>query len=137
MSYPIKASCQCGQVSYQLKAAPQMVVACHCKECQKLATAPFSVTAMVRASDIDFSGELAEWSRKADSGNINSAKFCPRCGNRVLHYNPAEPDMIKLKLKPVHYQEDGIFEPKVHVWVKEKVSWYVIPEGVKTFEEQP
>ncbi|OLQ93757.1 hypothetical protein BIY21_11110 [Vibrio ponticus] len=137
MSYPIEGKCQCGQVTYQLKAAPQMVAACHCTECQKLATAPFSVTAVVKAEDIEFSGEMGEWSRPTDSGNINAAKFCTGCGNRIYHLNPQEPQLIKLKLKPVALEDDSIFEPKVHVWVKEKVSWYQIPEGVKALDGQP
>lgn len=137
MSYPIEGKCQCGQVSYQLKAAPQMVAACHCTECQKLATAPFSVTAMVKAEEIDFSGEMSEWRRPAESGNVNAAKFCPNCGNRIYHFDPELPELIKLKLKPVNLKDDAIFAPKVHVWTKEKVSWYTIPEGVKIIEGQP
>lgn len=137
MNYPIKAECQCGQVSYQLKAAPQLVAACHCKECQKLATAPFSVSAMVKAEDIEFSGEMGEWSRAAESGNVNSAKFCSGCGNRIYHFNPAQPELLKLKLKPVNLEDDSLFAPTMHVWVKEKQSWVVIPEGVNVIEGQP
>lgn len=137
MEYPIKASCQCGQVTYELNAAPLKVMACHCKECQKLATAPFSVTAVVAAADISFSGELKEWSRLAESGNTNTAKFCPECGNRIYHVNPAQPELIKLKLKPVDANSACLFEPTAHVWVREKQSWYVIPDGVSVFETQP
>ncbi len=137
MIYPIEGSCQCGQVTYTLNEAPKMVVACHCTECQKLATSPFSVTAMVSSDAIEFSGELKEWSRSADSGNTNSAKFCPSCGNRIYHFNPDDLTTIKLKLKPVKMADDCIFEPTVHVWVSEKLSWYDIPEGVKIFDTQP
>ncbi|WP_406734150.1 GFA family protein [Vibrio scophthalmi] len=137
MTYPITAQCQCGQVSYQLNAAPQMVAACHCKECQKLSTAPFSVTAVVKAEDIDFHGEMSDWSRPADSGNVNCAKFCGGCGNRIYHFDPEHPQLIKLKLKPVNLADDSLFAPTVHVWVKEKQSWVDIPAGVKIIEGQP
>jgi hypothetical protein len=135
MSYPIKGSCQCGGVKYRLLEAPLMVVACHCKECQKLSTSAFSITAMVNASSLEFEGEMAEWSRPADSGNISSAKFCPGCGNRIYHFNPDEPDMIKLK--PSNLSDTSIINPTAHVWVSEKQDWYDIPEGVKVFEKQP
>ena len=135
MSYPIEGSCQCGGVKYRLLEAPQMVVACHCKECQKLSTSAFSITAMVKASDIEFEGEMVEWSRPADSGNISGAKFCPTCGNRIYHFNPAEPDVIKLK--PSNLSDTSIIKPVAHVWVSEKQDWYDIPEGVKVFEKQP
>lgn len=137
MEYPIKGSCQCGQVTYRLAEAPKIVLACHCTECQKLSTSPYSVTAAVATNAIEFSGELKEWSRSAESGNKNSAKFCPVCGNRVYHFNPDDESTIKLKLKPVKMTDDRIFEPTMHVWVSEKLSWYRIPEGVKVFDKQP
>ncbi len=137
MEYPIEGSCQCGQITYKLFKPPKMVVACHCTECQKLSTSPFSVTAMIADNDIEFHGELKEWSRLSDSGNKNHAKFCPVCGNRVYHYNPEDSEIIKLKLKPVNLANASIFEPSAHIWVSEKQSWYQIPEGIKVSEKQP
>lgn len=135
MTYPINGSCQCGGVTYTLHKAPLMVVACHCRECQKLSTSAFSITAVVNAGDIEIRGPLADWSRKADSGNTNAAKFCPGCGNRIYHFNPAEPGTIKLK--PSALDDISIINPTVHVWVSQKQAWYTIPEGVKTFDTQP
>eukprot|EP01155_Anaeramoeba_flamelloides_P000214 Anaeramoba_flamelloidesa101533_8.p2 GENE.a101533_8~~a101533_8.p2 ORF type:complete len:139 (-),score=19.77 a101533_8:346-762(-) len=135
IEYPIKGACQCGQVSYELLEPPQMVVACHCKECQKLSTSAFSITAMVDANSVVFSGEMKHWERPADSGNISAAKFCPTCGNRIYHYNPAEPD--KIKLKPSNLTDTRIIQPVAHVWVSEKQDWFEIPAGVKVFDKQP
>ncbi len=137
MEKVIKGSCQCGQLQYELKAEPIKVFACHCTECQKLSASPFSVTAIVSAQDIVFYGELKEWSRSSDSGNINAAKFCPNCGNRIYHINPMQPDLIKLKLKPTDKEASSYFKPTAHVWVQEKQDWYVIPEGVDVYDAQP
>ncbi|MEH6355203.1 MAG: GFA family protein [Marinobacter sp.] len=137
INYPIEGSCQCGQVTYTLHEAPIMVLACHCTECQKMATGPFSVTAVIASSAIEFSGQLKEWSRAAESGNKSNAKFCPDCGNRIYHFNPEDVSTVKLKLKPVNLLDDKIFEPTAHIWVSEKLSWYQIPEGVKVIDKQP
>jgi len=137
MKFPIEGSCQCGQVTYKLHEVPKMVVACHCTECQKLATGPYSVTAVVDAAAIEFEGELKEWSRSSDSGNTNNALFCPDCGNRVYHINPDDPATVKLKLKPVDFDDDSLFEPKAHVWTSKKLSWLEIPDGVKVIDKQP
>jgi hypothetical protein len=137
MRFPVEGSCQCGQVSYKLHKAPITVLACHCIECQKIATSPFSVTAIVATDDIEFSGEMNEWSRVAESGNTNNAKICPNCGNRIYHYNPDDTSTVKLKLKSKNGEDDSVFEPKMHVWVSEKLSWYDIPEGIKVFDKQP
>ena len=136
MAYPIHASCQCGGVSYKLLAAPTMVVACHCKACQTLSTNAFSVTAMVKSNTIEFSGEMKEWSRPADSGNVSVAKFCPTCGNCIYHINPKEPEVIKLKLKSNEASNSTVLQPTTHVWVSEKQDWYTIPDDVKVFEKQ-
>ncbi|MFT5756528.1 MAG: hypothetical protein ACI9LM_001246 [Alteromonadaceae bacterium] len=97
----------------------------------------FSITAIISATAIDVNGELNEWSRSAESGNKNNAKFCPTCGNRIYHYNPHDLNTIKLKLKPTGLLDAAIFEPSAHVWVSEKLSWYQIPHGAKTFDKQP
>lgn len=78
---------------------------------------------------------MQDWSRQADSGNTASAKFCPTCGNRIYHFNPDEPD--KIKLKPTNLSDTSIIQPTVHIWVSEKQDWFEIPEGVKSFEKQP
>ena len=135
MTYPIAGSCQCGGVKYKLLEAPLFIAACHCRECQKLSTSAFSITAMVNASSVEFEGEMQDWSRPAASGNVSAAKFCPTCGNRIYHFNPNEPD--KLKLKPTNLSDTSIIKPTIHIWVSEKQDWYQIPEGVKVFKEQP
>ena len=135
MKFPVEGSCQCGNIRYKLLSAPAMVVACHCKECQKLSTSAFSITAMVDAGDVEFSGEMKDWQRKADSGNISAAKFCPTCGNRIYHYNPEQPD--KIKLKPSNLNNTSFLQPSAHIWVSEKQDWFEIPPGVKVFEGQP
>ncbi|MFT2110821.1 GFA family protein [Marinomonas sp. 2405UD68-3] len=134
MTYPVSGSCQCGGVTYTLLSEPKLVVACHCKECQKLSTSAFSLTAMVDADAVVFEGEMKEWSRVADSGNISAATFCPTCGNRIYHFNPTEPENIKLK--PSNLSDTSLIQPSVHIWVSEKQDWFQIPDKVKVFDKQ-
>ncbi len=133
--FPIDGACQCGGVTYQLLEAPLIVLACHCKQCQKLSASAFSMTALVKTDAVKFSGELKQWERIADSGNKNCAKFCPGCGNRIYHFDPDKPDVIKLK--PGTLADTGWLTPSVHVWVSEKQHWYEIPDGVRQFDRQP
>lgn len=135
VQYPLEGACQCGGVTYELLAAPMKVMACHCRECQKLSTSPFSVTAVVRREDIVFHGEMKYWERLSDSGNTNGAWFCPTCGNRMYHVNPAQPEIIKLK--PGTLSDTRMLAPQAHVWVSEKQDWFVIPDGVPQFDRQP
>ena len=135
VTYPIDGSCQCGKIAYQLLEPPLLVVACHCKQCQKLSTSAFSITAVVNVESVKFSGDLKEWQRLADSGNKNYAKFCPNCGNRIYHFDPDRPDTIKLK--PSNLSDTRILNPSAHLWVSEKQAWIQIPDDVKQFDRQP
>lgn len=133
--YPIDGSCQCGNITYQLLEPPLLIAACHCKQCQKLSTSVFSITAVVKTESVKFSGDLKQWERLADSGNKNYAKFCPNCGNRIYHFDPDRPETIKLK--PSNLSDTTILNPSMHIWVSEKQQWFQIPEGVKQFDKQP
>ena len=135
IQYPIRGACQCGNVSYELLQPPLMGVACHCRECQKLSTSAFSITAVVKTDAVRFHGELKEWGRVAESGNRNNARFCPECGNRIYHFNPDQPDTIKLK--PSNLEDTRMIRPTMHVWVSEKQDWYDIPAGVEQHQRQP
>lgn len=135
VSYPLHGSCQCGNVHYQLLRAPLKVLACHCKECQKLSTSAFSITALVEDDAVEFQGELKEWQRLAENGNKNYAKFCPICGNRIYHFNPDKPGLIKLKAASL--DDTRVLQPDLHIWVKEKQDWYQLPEGVEVCDGQP
>lgn len=137
MSYPIRAECQCGQCGYTLHKQPLAVVACHCQECQKLSTGPISVTAIVDADDVEFFGDMSAWQRNSDSGNINAAKFCPGCGNRIYHFNPNDTSTLKLKLKPTGMNDDSVFAPTVQVWTCEKLTWFDSVAALPEVEKQP
>ncbi len=135
IKYPIHGACQCGQVTYQLMAAPFLIAACHCRQCQKLSTSAFSITAMVNACDFKISGIMKEWQRLSDNGNTNCAKYCVECGNRILHYNPEQPDIIKLK--PSTLSDTRVIKPTMHIWVSEKQAWFTLPDDVECFDKQP
>ncbi|WP_323846443.1 GFA family protein [Microbulbifer magnicolonia] len=135
MEYPVSGSCQCGQVTYRLFKPPIAVAACHCKQCQKLSTSAFSLTAMIDSDAIEIRGEMTEWSRIAESGITSAAKFCPVCANHIYHYNPSNPK--HLMLKPSTLSDTSAINPTIHVWVSEKQNWFQIPVGVLTYETQP
>lgn len=135
MKYPTQGSCLCGQVTYTLHEAPLAIAACHCKQCQKLSTSAFSISAMVNANAVEVDGELKEWRRTGASGQESAARFCPNCGTHIYHFNPAQPGTLMLKLSSL--EDTSVIHPTIHVWVQEKQDWYQIPEGATVFDTQP
>jgi hypothetical protein len=128
-------SCQCGGITYDLTEPPVATYVCYCTECQKLSAGMASTTmALRREAMILRSGSLKRWERMADSGNRNVAWFCPDCGNRIYHENPAAPAMIRLKTGTL--EDQSVVRPMVHFWTVRKPDWLPLPEFGLVYETQ-
>ena len=125
-------SCQCGSVTYRVTEPPVISLVCHCVDCQKLSSSPFSATVTYHSHALQVSGRLERWIRIAESGTPNAAFFCPICGNRIYHENPDRPGLRRLK--PGTLDSGPIPTPEVQVWVSRKQPWFEIPGDLPTFK---
>jgi len=136
MNLPARGSCQCGNVTYQVTEEPLLTAACHCRDCQKLSTSAFSVSMMLRRSGFELlSGELKHWDRPTASGGIAVCWFCPGCGNRIYHENPAKMDIVRLK--PGTLDDTSVLQPRVHVWTCREQPWLEHYADLPKVERQP
>lgn len=136
MKPPITGKCQCGNIQYEISLPFLKQIVCHCSECQKLSATSFSISAIIPQDAFKLvKGELASYSRVADSGLNNNCYFCANCGNRIYHQNPDKPEIVRLK--PGTLDDTSIINPTMHVWLQSKQDWVVIPEGVETHDTQP
>ena len=134
--YPLKGSCNCGYIRYEVTEPFAIQVACHCTQCQKHTQSAFSLGGMLRPEAFRLvSGKLKSWTKTAESGNRFECWFCPECGNRIYHGNPDPQGFLRVKLGTL--DDTSVINPQVHAWVKYKQDWYEIPPGVTTFETQP
>jgi hypothetical protein len=129
--------CQCGFVRYRVE--PDQVLTfycCHCTECQGQASSAFGMSMkMPRAAFELVSGELARWQRRADSGNVNRASFCPRCGCRIYHDGGEGSERVSVKAGSL----DNVAElaPVGHIWTDSAQPWVPIDAGLVCFPRQP
>ncbi|KRA45510.1 hypothetical protein ASD80_04030 [Devosia sp. Root635] len=76
---------------YRLKASPLAVYNCHCKDCQRYSGAGWSMSMIVRDDDFELlSGEIAQYRRIAESGNVIVMNFCAHC-HGWLWNDPPQP----------------------------------------------
>lgn len=136
IEYPLKGACNCGDIRYEVLAPFVFQIACHCKQCQQHTQSAFSLNGAVRAGDFKITqGTLHKWTKTADSGNQVDCYFCPGCGNRIYHHNPAQPELVRLKLGTL--DDTRAINPTVHIWTEMKQDWYTIPDGVPSYPQQP
>lgn len=132
----ITGSCQCGAVRFEVLEEPLGPWLCHCTECRKVSAGPMTATVAVRREAFALtSGALAQWERGSDSGAVNRAHFCPTCGNRIYHDNPAAPEILRLKTGAFDVEVQG--EPLAHLYAGRAASWVRMAPDALVYDTQP
>lgn len=123
--FPVEGGCLCGKVRYRLKASPQTVYRCHCKDCQRTSGAGYSMSAVVDAMNIELTaGELVAFEKAADSGRRILRMRCPECGTIVWSLPAAGGPLIILK--PGTLDDSSWAQPVGNIWTASKASWIEI-----------
>lgn len=128
----IDARCSCGALALSLPGPSQLVVACHCLDCQRRTGAPFGVGAFYAADAVTISGPSKEYVRTAASGGKVRSHFCPDCGATVYWHADNLPGMIGVGVGAIANPD---FPPPVRsVFEQSKHGWVEI-EGVEHFQQ--
>jgi hypothetical protein len=127
--------CLCGAVSYTINAQPARMAQCNCKDCQRASGTGHMSLAFFAENDVVIEGGTAEYAATADSGNINTRRFCPQCGSRLFSRNSARPGMIAVAVGSV--DDNAWFEPQAAVYGRQRPSWDLMAEDIPTFDTMP
>lgn len=61
--------------------------------------------------------------------------FCGNCGTTLTYRNELRDSEIDFTL--VSLDEPGVMSPKVHIWVKDKLPWVQINDGLPQYQTVP
>lgn len=131
MSPPVQAGgCFCGQLRFELVAPVDAACYCHCESCRRAAGAPFVVWCTVERGHFRVTrGELAE---HASSPRVVRG-FCAQCGTSITYTHEARPNEIDVTV--VTLDDPDPVVPRRHLWVRDKLPWVVIDDGLPQFQE--
>lgn len=136
MKGELTGGCLCGAVRYTLKEGFRFLpYACHCTDCQSRTGSAFSEHMLFARPDLSIEGELDEGVFTQPSGAVSSIWGCSVCKARIFAENSTRPGFASLRCGTLDLSADII--PVAHLWVRSKQSWIIIPEGVKSMDEQP
>ncbi|WP_448955648.1 GFA family protein [Labrys neptuniae] len=111
-------SCRCGQVEFEVTAAPLMTMACHCRGCQKLTGSAFSLNAAIPAEGFRVtSGEPVIGGLHGPSRHY----FCPHCKS-WLFTRPEGLDFF-VNIRPTMLAEGLWTESFIETCTAEKLPW--------------
>jgi len=133
---PHRGGCLCGAARYSFDAPPLAVVACHCRDCQKLSGATNLLTIYVpRQSFVHEGGELHRYRKRAHSGNEADYFRCAECGCRLWHQPLAAPQFSLVAAGTL--DDPSWVVPAAHIWTSRAAPSGWIPEGVAKWEAAP
>jgi hypothetical protein len=111
---------------------PTMVVACHCRDCQRRTGSAFGVGAFYPADEITTAGEAEEFVRTADSGGKVRNHFCPNCGSTVYWRADRLPSMIAVAVGAL---ADPVSpSPAKSIFEQSKRNWVQIAGAIEHFD---
>ncbi len=136
VSLPLEGGCQCGKLRYELSAAPLMLYACHCTNCQKQTGSAFVLSTAIVESAFKFTGGKAaktEW--MSDAGNKRYGYYCGDCGCRIA--NGQSPSIGVLSLRAGTFDDTSWVRPAGHIWVKSAQNWIKFEKDDLLYDGQP
>jgi hypothetical protein len=129
-----EGGCACGAVRYRLTAAPLIVHACHCRDCQRLTGSAFAVNLWIERRFVE-AGEapLRSDTVTAGSGKPHEIFRCAACGTALWSkYHAAPGDTVLLRAGTLDKPE--AVTPDVHIFTRSKLPWLELPAGARAFE---
>ncbi len=128
------ASCSCGRLKATLAGEPRLVVACHCRECQRRTGSVFGVGAYFPRAQVQTAGPFTLYIREVGDGKSARLHFCPTCGSTVFWELDRRPEFVGVA---VGAMADPQFPPPtVSTWEGSRHPWVAFDHEVKQFPEQ-
>ncbi len=127
--------CLCGAVSWRAANPPARMAQCHCRDCQRASGTGHMSLAFFKEEDVAIEGEVTGYDATADSGNINTRYFCPRCGSRLFTRNSGRPGVVGVAVGSS--ADSGWFAPGAVVYEQSRPAWDITTTDIPHFETMP
>lgn len=135
MSEPITGGCRCGNVKYECAAEAVLAGHCHCTDCQHASgTDKNSVVGLPQAA-FQITGEITEYSVKADSGNTSTRGFCPICGDPITGHSTEMADLIMVCAGSL--DDPSVFKPQMDIYTESAQPWDHMDPDLPKFPGMP
>ncbi len=128
MTSPLRGSCACGRVRYEIRGeliGP--ITYCHCWRCRKHSGSSFGTTAGVRADALHFTAGVAQLSSWESSPGVRRF-FAGCCGSPIYKRDAAQPDILGFRLGTL--DGDPQVVARTHFMIESKAPWVEIHDSL-------
>jgi hypothetical protein len=132
MSNPLEGRCACGAVRYRLTSSPLFVHCCHCLNCQRQTGSAFVINILIETDHVKLlSGAPVSVEVPRDDGSTQQIFRCTACRVAVWSFY-SRPKLCFVRAGTLDVPSS--VEPDVHIYVRSKLPWVMIPAGVPGFD---
>jgi hypothetical protein len=135
MSAAYTGGCACGAMRYEISGEPLFVNHCQCRDCQRQSGTGHGSYLTFGASGVKLTGAATHWDRVADSGNVKTGGFCPRCGSPVYLRFKAIPEIFTVHAASL--DDPSRFEPEVVTYHARALAWDHLDPELPVCEKMP
>ena len=123
-----EGGCLCGAIRFKAEGEPLNVRICHCRNCQKAMGSPFFVRALFPQSALSVEGDTASYA----SSEALDRVFCKSCGTRLFSRRR---NGTVAGIALAAFDDPNAFAPTEHIWVKEKMAWVGLKDGLPQYPD--
>jgi hypothetical protein len=130
---PMRGSCLCGGVTFELTEPFVRVSQCHCTTCKAISGGVGTATGRVPTSAVNvlMGRELITTYLPAEG---SAKSFCSVCGSNLFGSGWPDSEMTGVRLTALD-EQDGVTS-EMHIWVRSVAPWETLPDdGLPRHEE--
>jgi len=128
-----EGGCACGEVRYRIGSAPMFVHCCHCLNCQRHTGSAFVVNLLIEAARVELlRGAPEPVDMPPNGGTPNRIFRCPAC--RVAVWSEYGGRTEFRFVRGGALDDPAAVTPDVHIYVRSKLPWVRLPEGIPAFD---
>lgn len=128
---PMKGSCLCRAVRYEVERLDMPIVHCHCATCRKAHASAYATSAGVAREHFRWTAG-DETLRAYESSPGKRRHFCPACGTHLMAERDGQAHVI---LRVATLDEDPGLRPAMHIWMAHDAPWLHDGEDVARYDE--
>ena len=109
--------CLCGAVTWRASGPATRNLVCHCADCQRATSSPFTAFLGFVPDTVKWSGDINHF--KSSPGSFRG--FCPACGSRLYFRSAKWPGEIHIHAATLNAAEN--YQPSAQVVTRSRMLW--------------
>ena len=125
----LTGTCMCGAVTWTYSGDTTRNLVCHCIDCQRATSAPFTAFLGMKPEQLKWAGNIVHY----ESSPKTFRGFCPYCGTRL--YFRSEKWPFEVHVHAATMTDPGKYRPRAQVVMRSRAEWLDQLRSIPAFED--